>query len=88
MVLGRDGGMIKNMILPFYLGLGGPIASGKQYLPWIHIEDLIRLIKFSIENKEVKGILNGVAPQVITNADFTKVIYLLITLTFSFKVCM
>ncbi|XP_045450683.1 epimerase family protein SDR39U1 [Melitaea cinxia] len=71
-VLGRDGGMIKNMILPFYLGLGGPIASGKQYLPWIHIEDLIRLIKFSIENKEVKGILNGVAPQVITNADFTK----------------
>lgn len=73
MVLGRDGGMIKNMILPFYLGLGGPIASGKQYLPWIHIEDLIRLIQFSIENKEVKGILNGVAPQVITNADFTKV---------------
>ncbi|XP_047534526.1 epimerase family protein SDR39U1 [Vanessa atalanta] len=71
-VLGREGGMIKNMILPFFFGLGGPIASGKQFLPWIHIEDLTRLIQFSIENQEVKGILNGVAPQVITNVDFTK----------------
>ncbi|CAH0729737.1 unnamed protein product, partial [Brenthis ino] len=71
-VLGREGGMIKNMILPFYFGLGGPISSGKQFLPWIHIDDLTRLIHFAVENQEVKGILNGVAPQVITNADFTK----------------
>lgn len=71
-VLGREGGMIKNMILPFYFGLGGPISSGKQFLPWIHIDDLTRLIHFAIENQEVKGILNGVAPQIITNADFTK----------------
>lgn len=66
--------MIKNMIVPFFFGLGGPIASGKQFLPWIHIEDLIRLIQFAIENENVKGVLNGVAPQVITNAEFTKVI--------------
>lgn len=72
-MLGREGGMIKNMILPFYFGLGGPISSGKQFLPWIHIDDLTRLIHFAIENQEVKGILNGVAPQIITNADFTKV---------------
>ncbi|XP_034831233.1 epimerase family protein SDR39U1 [Maniola hyperantus] len=71
-VIGREGGMIKNMFLPFYLGLGGPIASGKQFLPWIHVEDLIRLIQFSIECQEVKGILNGVAPHIITNAEFTK----------------
>ncbi|CAG9561196.1 unnamed protein product [Danaus chrysippus] len=71
-VLGREGGMIKNMILPFFLGLGGPIASGKQFLPWIHIEDLVRLIQFAIENECVTGVLNGVAPQVITNAEFTK----------------
>ncbi|XP_023936733.2 epimerase family protein SDR39U1 [Bicyclus anynana] len=71
-VIGREGGMIKNMFLPFYLGLGGKISTGKQYLPWIHIEDLTRLIQFAIENEEVKGILNGVAPQVITNAEFTK----------------
>ncbi|XP_063892859.1 epimerase family protein SDR39U1-like [Helicoverpa armigera] len=71
-VLGRWGGMIKNMFLPFYLGLGGRIGSGTQYLPWIHIDDLARLILFSIENENVKGVLNGVAPQVITNDDFTK----------------
>lgn len=64
------------MIVPFFFGLGGPIASGKQFLPWIHIEDLIRLIQFAIENENVKGVLNGVAPQVITNAEFTKVIYM------------
>lgn len=72
-VLGRWGGMIKNMFLPFYFGVGGKIGSGKQYLPWIHIDDLTRLIHFAIENDNVHGVLNGVAPQVITNEDFTKV---------------
>ncbi|CAH0584274.1 unnamed protein product [Chrysodeixis includens] len=71
-VLGRWGGMIKNMFMPFYLGLGGRIGTGKQYLPWIHIDDLTRLILFAIENENVKGILNGVAPDVITNDDFTQ----------------
>lgn len=72
-VLGRDGGMIKNMFLPFFFGVGGPIGNGQQYLPWIHLDDLVRLIHFAIENPDVKGILNGVAPQVIRNIDFTKV---------------
>lgn len=65
--------MIKNLILPFYFGVGGPIGNGKQYLPWIHIQDLVRLILFAIENENIKGVLNGVAPQVITNEHFTKV---------------
>lgn len=65
--------MIKNMFLPFYFGFGGRIGSGKQYLPWIHIEDLTRLILFAIENEKVHGVLNGVSPQVITNNDFTHV---------------
>lgn len=63
-VLGRAGGMIKQLYLPFFFGLGGPIASGKQYLPWIHIADMCNLLLFAIENKNVKGVLNGVAPQV------------------------
>ncbi|GBP41031.1 hypothetical protein EVAR_82991_1 [Eumeta japonica] len=71
-VLGRWGGMIKNMFLPFFFGFGGPIGSGKQFLPWIHVQDLVRLILFSIENDKVEGILNGVSPQVITNEAFTK----------------
>ncbi|XP_053606914.1 epimerase family protein SDR39U1 isoform X1 [Plodia interpunctella] len=71
-VLGRWGGMIKNMFLPFFLGVGGRIGTGKQYLPWIHIKDLTRLIIFAIENDNVSGVLNGVAPQVITNEEFTQ----------------
>lgn len=63
-VLGRQGGMIQQLYLPFFFGLGGPIASGSQYLPWIHVQDIARLIQFSIENESVTGILNGVAPQV------------------------
>ncbi|KAK6632603.1 hypothetical protein RUM43_013371 [Polyplax serrata] len=70
-VLGKDGGMIKQLWLPFSLGLGGPIGSGAQYLPWIHIDDLVNLILFAIEKPDLTGILNGVAPNVITNRDFS-----------------
>lgn len=72
-MIGRNGGMIKSMMLPFWLGVGGCIGDGKQILPWIHIDDLCNLIKFSIENKNVSQALNGVAPQIITNGEFTKV---------------
>ncbi|XP_058821788.1 epimerase family protein SDR39U1 [Topomyia yanbarensis] len=71
-VIGRNGGMIQSLILPFWLGLGGPIGDGKHDLPWIHIDDLCNLIKFAIEKPEVTGVLNGVAPELITNYDFTK----------------
>lgn len=73
-VLGRDGGMIKQLYLPFFMGLGGPVGTGKQYLPWIHINDITRMIVFSIENNNVKGVMNGVAPQQVTNGQFSKVI--------------
>lgn len=56
--------MIKQMYPAFFFGLGGPMGSGNQYLPWIHIKDLCNLLLFSIEQKQVVGILNGVAPQV------------------------
>lgn len=71
-VLGRQGGMIKQLYIPFFFGLGGPVGSGKQYMPWIHLADLCHLLLYAIENSNVSGILNGVAPQVITNGDFTK----------------
>ncbi|KAK4877307.1 hypothetical protein RN001_009813 [Aquatica leii] len=70
-VLGKNGGMIKQLYIPFYLGVGGPIGNGEQYLPWIHIDDISRLILFAIETDGLKGKLNGVAPQVITNKEFT-----------------
>ncbi|CAG5095690.1 Similar to SDR39U1: Epimerase family protein SDR39U1 (Bos taurus) [Cotesia congregata] len=71
-VLGRYGGMIQQIIMPFFLGLGGPIGSGKQIMPWIHISDLVDLFRFAIEEEKVKGVLNGVAPQIITNKEFAR----------------
>lgn len=71
-VLGREGGMIKSLIIPFWFGFGGPVGNGLQPLPWIHIDDLCNLIKFSIENPRVDGILNGVAPQIINNLQFSQ----------------
>ena len=64
--------MIQQTILPFFLGLGGKIASGKQYFPWIHVADIASIITFSIINEQVTGVLNGVAPEIATNEQFTK----------------
>ncbi|KAK9885770.1 hypothetical protein WA026_013640 [Henosepilachna vigintioctopunctata] len=71
-VLERDGGMIQQLYLPFFFGLGGPVLPGTQYLPWIHMEDLCRMFLFCIENDNINGNLNGVAPQIISNAEFSK----------------
>ncbi|XP_059607659.1 epimerase family protein SDR39U1 [Phlebotomus argentipes] len=70
-VLGRHGGMIGNIYLPFFLGLGGPVASGNQPLPWIHIEDLCAIILLALKKADISGALNAVAPQIITNGDFS-----------------
>lgn len=61
-VLGRDGGAISQMLLPFRLGLGGPLGSGLQPFPWIHIRDLSGIVCHALEKDSVQGILNGVAP--------------------------
>lgn len=70
-VIGKGGGIVGNTWLPFYLGLGGPISSGKQWFPWVHNDDVAGIILHALEN-EVDGILNAVSPQAATNADFTK----------------
>lgn len=54
------------------MGLGGPVGNGKQYFPWIHVDDMAQLIIFCIENSKVSGVLNGVAPQIITNKQFAQ----------------
>ncbi|XP_061162349.1 epimerase family protein SDR39U1-like isoform X2 [Saccostrea echinata] len=71
-VLGRDGGLIQNQYWQFYFGLGGPIGKGTQWLPWIHVDDVASLIHFSIFNDHVRGILNAVAPDTVTNEQFSK----------------
>jgi len=70
-VLGRDGGALPQMLTPFRLGLGGRFGSGEQWMSWIHVNDLVRLLLFAADN-EVSGPLNACSPQPVRNADFTK----------------
>lgn len=71
-VLGKDGGAISKMLLPFKLGVGGNIGSGKQPFSFIDINDLKRAYAFVIENEEIEGVLNLTAPNPTTNAGLTK----------------
>ncbi len=71
-VLGEKGGALSKMLKPFYVGAGAPLGNGKQYMPWIHIQDLVKLMLFAAENDFVHGPLNGVAPSPVTNREFTK----------------
>ncbi|KAM7379699.1 hypothetical protein PAMP_005233 [Pampus punctatissimus] len=76
-VLGRDGGAMKQMQLPFWLGLGGTLGSGRQPFPWIHVSDLAGIIAHALEPPADTPspspiVLNGVAPALNTNYEFTK----------------
>ncbi|SFH62614.1 TIGR01777 family oxidoreductase [Planctomicrobium piriforme] len=71
-VLGRDGGALKSMLMPFKLGLGGALGGGAQYWSWISGNDIARLYKFCIENESIVGPVNGVSPDPVTNREFTQ----------------
>jgi uncharacterized protein (TIGR01777 family) len=71
-VLGEEGGALKKMLPPFKAGVAGNLGSGKQYMSWIHIDDLVGQLIFLIENESKKNIYNGVSPSPVTNAVFTK----------------
>ncbi len=71
-VLGRDGGALKRMLLPFRLGVGGPIAGGRQPFPWIHVKDLVRLYAWLLDDAERTGAFNGVAPGVCDQRTFAR----------------
>lgn len=70
LVLGNDGGAFPKMSLPFKLGVGGRVGSGRQMISWIHIEDLCRMIEFCIEHEEIEGPVNATAPVPVTNDQF------------------
>jgi uncharacterized protein (TIGR01777 family) len=71
-VLSKDGGALEKMLTPFKLGVGGVVGSGKQWMSWIALDDLINVIHFALENAELKGAVNTVAPNPVTNGEFTK----------------
>jgi hypothetical protein len=62
-VLGEGGGALDQMVGPFQIFVGGPIGSGQQWLSWIHVEDLVKLIEFALTHASVEGVINGTAPQ-------------------------
>lgn len=74
LVVGPNGGFLKRMLLPFKLGLGGRLGNGRQWLSWIHREDLIRLILWLLNNTDCSGPYNGVSPNPVTNEQFTKIL--------------
>lgn len=71
-VLGPDGGALAQMLPPFRLGVGGPIAGGRQWMSWIHISDLIAIITAAATESRWHGPVNAVAPQPVTNREFTQ----------------
>jgi uncharacterized protein len=71
-VLDPSGGLLKQLSLPFRLGVGGPIAGGHQYMPWIHRDDEVGVFLWAIDNPQVRGEINACAPDAITNREFSK----------------
>lgn len=72
LVLDADGGALQKMLPPFKLGLGGRIGDGRQFMPWIHREDLVRIIEFLLAQDSLAGAFNASAPQPVTNAEFSR----------------
>ncbi len=72
LVLASTGGFLHKMLLPFKLCLGGKLGSGKQYMPWIHLEDMVHLLVFLAANEEAQGAFNACSPNPVRNEIFTK----------------
>jgi uncharacterized protein (TIGR01777 family) len=71
-VLGRAGGALAQMLPPFQFGAGGPVGSGTQYLPWIHLHDLVKIIAVALVDDRYRGPVNGVAPEQATSRSFAR----------------
>ena len=71
-VLARNGGALAAMMPIFRMGLGGPLGSGRQWMSWIHLDDLVALIREAISDERFEGPINAVAPSPVTNREFTK----------------
>jgi uncharacterized protein (TIGR01777 family) len=70
--LNREGGALKQMLLPFRLGLGGRVGNGRQWWSWIHIDDFVAAVQHIVDHVSVNGPVNMTAPNPVTSAEFTK----------------
>lgn len=73
-VLSRRGGMLKVLLLPFQLGVGGKLGSGRQWLSWIALADMVRVIRFLLATETLRGPVNTASPNPVTNAEFTRAV--------------
>lgn len=71
-VLSEDGGALEKMLPPFKLGVGGPVAGGNQYVPWVHTDDIVGALLFCLDNEAASGPLNLTAPEPVTNSELSK----------------
>jgi uncharacterized protein (TIGR01777 family) len=71
-ILAQQGGALAPMVLPFRLGIGGRVGSGRQWMSWIALEDIVEIIRFAITTEEVAGPVNAVSPNPIQNAEFAR----------------
>jgi len=78
LVVGKGGGFLEKMLLPFKMGLGGRLGDGRQWMPWIHMDDMCGLILFILKSDNMEGVFNATAPNPVTNAEFTKTLALVL----------
>jgi len=72
LVLDKDHGLLKQLLPPFKLGVGGPLAGGDQYTSWIHLDDEVGLILWALDTEAATGVINATAPNPVTNTEFSK----------------
>ena len=72
LVLDKNSGLLKRLLLPFKAGVGGPLAGGKQYMSWIHISDEVGILLWALDTEKVDGVVIAAAPDPVTNRDFSK----------------
>jgi uncharacterized protein len=71
-VMETGGGILGELLIPFKLGLGGPLAGGKQWVPWIHLSDEVGILAWALDTDSVSGVVNGSAPNPVTNKEWSK----------------
>jgi uncharacterized protein len=70
-VLSPEGGALEKMLPFFKLGIGGPVAGGKQYVPWVHMDDVVGAMLFCLDNEAARGPVNVTAPEPVTNRELS-----------------
>ena len=72
LLLTKDAGLLDELLLPFKLGVGGPVAGGRNYMPWISLDDEVGLLLWALDTPSASGVYNATAPNPVTNREFSK----------------